>query len=89
MKFNLKFVQINLQHAKASTALLCAKLAKQHTPIALIQEPWIQKTKIAGFNTLKSHKLFYDQCQPKPRAVIISKKTFQPIPCPASQIGML
>ena len=78
----MRFVQINLQHAKASTALLCTKLAKQHTSIALIQEPWIAKSKVSGFQSLKSHRVYWDKTQQKPRAIIVIDKNIPAHPLP-------
>jgi hypothetical protein len=41
--FTMKFIQINLHHSKAATAVVCQKLALGKADIALIQEPWIQE----------------------------------------------
>ena len=48
-------IQINLQHVKASTSLQTADLAQMHTPVALIQEPYVHKSKIMGFEQLKKY----------------------------------
>jgi hypothetical protein len=40
--FAMKFVQINLHHSKAATAVLCRKHSLGKADIALIQEPWVQ-----------------------------------------------
>lgn len=37
----LKVTQINLQHCKAATHLLCSRIQKLHTDICLIQEPYL------------------------------------------------
>jgi hypothetical protein len=44
----MKFVQINLHHSKAATALSCQKLALGKTDIGFIWEPWVQGGKIRG-----------------------------------------
>jgi hypothetical protein len=43
-----KFIQINLHHSKAATALLCHKLAIGKMDVALIQEPWVHGDRIRG-----------------------------------------
>ena len=40
--------QINLQHSKAATALLCRSLAAQQADVALIQEPWVYRGHVRG-----------------------------------------
>lgn len=47
---NTKFSQINLQHCKAATAVLCRDLAVEQTDIALIQEPWTNGGLIRGID---------------------------------------
>jgi hypothetical protein len=42
----MEFVQINLHHSKAATAVLCQQLAEGMTDVALIQEPWIYRDQI-------------------------------------------
>ena len=79
---SIKFVQINLQHAKASTMLLGAELARLHTHIALIQEPWIQKQKVAGLSTIKGAKCVYDESSTRPRTAIVLSKHINSQPLP-------
>jgi len=45
-------IQINLQHCKAATAVLCKQIARMDSVIVLIQEPWINGSKILGLGTL-------------------------------------
>ena len=47
---DLRYVQINLQHNKAATALLARALKDGKYDIALIQEPYIYKGDIKGLN---------------------------------------
>ena len=57
-------------------------MAKLHTSIALIQEPWVHKSKVCGFSDLKTHKTYYDKTHPKPRAVIVIDKSIKSYPVP-------
>ena len=52
---------INLQHAQASTHYLCSQLAKLHTFIALIQEPWVHQKTIQGLPNIPNTNCFYYQ----------------------------
>ncbi|PNF41013.1 hypothetical protein B7P43_G08809 [Cryptotermes secundus] len=45
---NIQFIQINLHHCKAATAILCRQLAEGKVEVALIQEPWIYRGQIRG-----------------------------------------
>jgi len=45
-------IQINLQHCKAATAALCKQIAGMNSVIVLIQETWINGSKILGLGTL-------------------------------------
>ncbi len=53
---NLEVIQINLQHSRSASAILCRCLAKLQTSgvpvIALIQEPWIYKNQVKGLSSL-------------------------------------
>jgi hypothetical protein len=48
-----KFIQINLHHSKAMTALLCRKFAVREIDIALIQEPWVYGDRIRGLRNIR------------------------------------
>ncbi|KAJ3666063.1 hypothetical protein Zmor_001518 [Zophobas morio] len=48
----INFIQINLQHRRTATTVLCCRLDKMQNTIAIIQEPWIVKSRIAGLNNL-------------------------------------
>jgi hypothetical protein len=52
MSRKCKFIQINLHHSKAATALLCQKLAIGEIDIALIQEPWVYGDQIRGLSNI-------------------------------------
>ena len=43
-------IQINLQHCKDATASLCKQIAGMNRVIVLIQEPWINGSKILGLS---------------------------------------
>lgn len=64
--------QINLQHCKAATALLCHNLAVEQTDICLIQEPWIIRDSVKGFS-VRNGDLFYSRSLPGPRACVLVK----------------
>ena len=66
----VNIIQINLQHAKASSTLLAADLARLHTPLALIQEPYIHNGKILGFEQSTDTNLIYDTSHNRPRVCI-------------------
>ena len=48
----INFIQINLQHCPAATTVLCRHLDKMQNTAAIIQEPWIVKSRIVGLNNL-------------------------------------
>lgn len=70
----LKFLQINLQHNKAATAVLCQRILKDKLDIVLIQEPWCHGGRVSGLNSVGG-EIIYDSKHPKPRACIfVSRK---------------
>ncbi|KAJ3652637.1 hypothetical protein Zmor_018585 [Zophobas morio] len=48
----INFIQINLQHCRMATTVLCRRLDKMQNTIAIIQESWIVKSRIAGLSNL-------------------------------------
>lgn len=62
-------IQCNLQHKKVATATLCRHLDVKEDAIALIQEPWIIKTKITGFGSLNG-QIFSLPSNQQPRTAI-------------------
>ncbi|KAJ3651425.1 hypothetical protein Zmor_017469 [Zophobas morio] len=48
----IHFLQINLQHCRPVTTVFCHRLGKRQNTIAIIQEPWIVKSRIAELSNL-------------------------------------
>ena len=71
MDSGLKFIQINLQHSKAATALLSRQHAVGHSDISLIQEPWLNRGLVKGLGS--GGRLFYSS-ENNPRACILVAK---------------
>ena len=46
----VNIIQLNLQHNKAATAVLCQQLERLDNAVALIQEPWVRGNSILGLN---------------------------------------
>lgn len=67
---SIKFIQENLHHAKAASAILSRTFTKDKIDVALLQEPWTKNHKILGINILGC-KLIYDNTQLVPRAAIL------------------
>ena len=44
----IRFIQINLQHSRAATATLRRQLDVEQDTVAIIQEPWVVKSKVSG-----------------------------------------
>ncbi|XP_072380670.1 uncharacterized protein [Diabrotica undecimpunctata] len=68
-KNKVTIIQCNLQHKKVATATLCRRLDVTEDAIALIQEPWINKTKITGLSSLKG-QIFSLPSNQQPRTAI-------------------
>lgn len=72
---NIKFIQINLHHAKAATAILHKKFIHSNLDVALIQEPWVLNSRVLGIPT-SAGQLIYDTNEIAPRAaILVSFKT--------------
>ena len=69
---SIEFVQINLQHTKAASALLCKQIAGMQHSVILIQEPWVNKNKILGLSS-RGSTLFRGCSQDSPRTCVITK----------------
>jgi len=54
----VQFLQINLHHSKAASAVLLIRLATGKIDVVLIQEPWIVGNNICGLST-PLYTLFY------------------------------
>lgn len=73
----IKFIQINLHHAKGATAVLHKRFNESKLDVALIQEPWTVNNKVLGIPT-STHKLIYDENQVAPRtAILVSNRVYQ------------
>ncbi|CAG9831404.1 unnamed protein product [Diabrotica balteata] len=64
-KNKVTIIQRNLQHKKVATATLCLRLDVTEDAIALIQEPWIIKSKITGLSSLNVQILSIPNQQPR------------------------
>ena len=73
------FTQINLQHSKASTALLCRRHAKLQTNphIILIQEPWVCHKRICGLSAMSWGQILHCEGNVRPRACIIMPRLIE------------
>lgn len=65
-----KIIQVNLHHARSATDVLCRRFTKELFTVALIQEPWVNQSRIQGIH-VNSCKLVYDDSQLSPRAAIL------------------
>lgn len=76
----IKFVQINLHHAKGASAVLHKTFTHSKLDIALIQEPWTYNSRVLGI-PVSSSKLIYDENQTAPRTAILvnSRINFLPV----------
>jgi hypothetical protein len=71
-----KFIQINLDHSKAATALLYRKLAIEEMAIALIQEPWVYGDRIRRLHN-KRETMFPAGPDIAPRSCILVRNTVE------------
>ena len=68
-----KILQVNLHHAKATTANLCIKFSQEEFYAALLQEPYCLKGVVKDINC---GELLYDKnADSNPRAAILFRKT--------------
>ena len=70
---SIHFFQINLQHCKAATALMCDRLSRMQTFIALIQEPWTTQGGVRGFETLTNCDVHSPICSRQRTCIVASK----------------
>lgn len=75
----IKFVQINLHHAKGASAVLSRRFAKESIDIGLIQEPWVNDGRVLGCSSFNC-KLLYDDSQSKPRTAILVNRRINFVP---------
>lgn len=69
----------HLHHAKGASSVLCRRFIRDNLDVALIQEPWFNKSRILGISTHK-RKLIYDSTQTAPRAAILIQENIKFIP---------
>jgi len=80
MEATLKVLQINLHHSKAASAAFCRTASAQNIDIALIQEPWLVKGRVAGLNEAKG-ELIYCRTIQNVRTCILVRNRTQCLPC--------
>jgi len=68
----IHFTQINLQHNKSVTALICKQVTNLISSVVLIQKPWVNKHKILGLRS-KDSTLFCGCKKDVPRTCVITK----------------
>ena len=76
-----QFTQINLQHSRKASAVLYRCLAKLHTGVAMVQEPWIFKNKVQGLNVRGTEK-FSAPPSVAPRSCIVASRNVNPVALP-------
>ena len=69
---SIQLLQINLQHSKAASAELCARIGKLEHVLAIIQEPWTYKNSIAGLRG-QGCSIYTGTLTEKPRTCIVTK----------------
>lgn len=76
MTLDITLSQINLQHSKSATALLCSRHAKLRTNphIILIQEPWVFNGRVCGLGSIKWGSALYCEGEVRPRSCMIIPK---------------
>ncbi len=74
-----KILQINLHHSKAASASFCRTFTSGSYDLALIQEPWLHRGRIAGLADARG-RLIYCNNVNNPRACIVVKSGLQGLP---------
>lgn len=74
-----KILQINLHHSKAASASFCRSFSSGGYDLALIQEPWLHRGRIAGLADARG-KVIYSNSVKNPRTCIVVKKGCQCLP---------
>ena len=69
----IKFLQINIQHNKTVTGLICKQTADLNHALVLIQEPWTNKNKILGLCARGTSLFHYCCSENNPRTCVITK----------------
>lgn len=79
MAGNLKILQINLQHSRAASAVLCQTVRTLDISIALIQEPWASGHHVLGLGTTGG-RIIYNKSPEKSRTCIYAKNGINILP---------
>lgn len=79
MSKTIKFLQINLHHAKGASGVLCQTFTKENVGVALIQEPWAHKGQVLGLDT-KKDKIIYNDMYENPRTAILINRDLKFVP---------
>ncbi|XP_055527440.1 uncharacterized protein LOC129720053 [Wyeomyia smithii] len=75
----IKFIQVNLHHAKGASSVLCRRFTRENLDVALIQKPWSNYNRVKGIST-PNCKLIYDSTQTSPRTAILIRENLAFIP---------
>lgn len=77
---SFRCIQVNLHHAKGASSVLSRRFAKEQLTVALVQEPWVNNTRVLGLTDSKG-RLIYSNTQSKPRTAILLNRVikFTPI----------
>lgn len=92
MEDKLLIKQINLQHCKSATSLISnhfnkMQTKKQQNLVVLIQEPWINKNFIQGFDENKVDLFYIKEKNVKPRTCIVTSKELRATMLPQHSSG--
>lgn len=78
---SIKFLQANIQHAKAASAVLCRRVLAENIEIAMIQEPYVRCGRICGINLTRSKITYCRSCE-RPRAALLISNNVDFLPLP-------
>ncbi|VEN60000.1 unnamed protein product [Callosobruchus maculatus] len=73
----IRVLQANLQHSKSASAALT--VAMREFDVALIQEHWVNGTRVMGLGGVKG-ELIYSRTSQTPRACVLVKQCIQSLP---------
>jgi hypothetical protein len=66
----IRVVQVNLHRSISASTVLCERMAREATDIALVQEPWTNNDKIRGLS-LQGYDTFSYSGNNRPRACVV------------------
>ena len=78
----MTFLQCNLQHSKGATSLVSRNIAEGQANIYLLQEPWVYRGRVRGFNSLDSTLYYKRDNQLNPRTCIYVDRRIETFPIP-------